>query len=199
MPLLPQPRRKAQGYSVTAISLINLFGVKHMNLQEFEEHLKVEGGYYYRANITVHYYQDKETGESGFYGNYKGEETEDFDSLQALMGAHDWIVIPDSIEDESFPKCRKLPEKYEYKIVWEGISVEIAHKPKWAAMYDHIEVRAAQPLPITETGYRSIFVTDLEVKEEEGAVNLVIAYLNKEALSQEWKNYLTESSQQSLF
>ena len=65
-----------------------------MKIKEFEKHLKKEGGYYYRSNITVHYYEDEETGKCGFWGNYKGDETEDFDSLQALMDAHSWVELP---------------------------------------------------------------------------------------------------------
>jgi hypothetical protein len=171
-----------------------------MTVEEFEKHLKAEGGYYYRPNITVHYYEDKETGKSVFWGNYKGEETEDFYSLEELIAAHDWVEVPDSIEDESFPMCRKLPERYEHKIIWEGISIEIVHKPKWAAaMYDHIEVRAGQPLPITETGYRSIFLTETEITEAGGAVELVKYLLEKDADSSDWQQYKEESRQESLF
>ncbi|MCI5091191.1 hypothetical protein [Phaeodactylibacter sp.] len=170
-----------------------------MTVEEFEKHLKAEGGYYYRPNITVHYYDNKETGEGGFCGNYKGEETEDFDSLQALMDAHDWVEIPNSLDDESWPMCRKLPEKYEYGIWWEGIDIEITYKPKWVALYDHIEVRARQPLPITETGYRSIFLTETEITEAGGAVELVKYLLEKDADSTDWQQYKEESRQETLF
>ena len=170
-----------------------------MTLEEFEKHLKAEGGYYYRPNITVHYYDNKETGEGGFWGNYKGEETEDFTSLQELMEAHSWVEVPDSIEDETFPMCRKLPERHEHKITWQGIAIEITHKPKWVSIADHIEVRAKQPLPITETGYRSIFLTQVEIEEAGGVIKLVYHLLEKDAKSPEWQQYREESRQETLF
>jgi hypothetical protein len=64
-----------------------------MQIQDFEDYLKKEGCYYYRPNITVHYYQNVE--KPCFWGNYKGEETEDFESLKALMETHSWVDIPE--------------------------------------------------------------------------------------------------------
>jgi hypothetical protein len=170
-----------------------------MNIKEFEKYLKKEGSYYYRPNITVHYYEDEETGKRGFWGNYKGDETEDFDSIQALMDAHSWVEIPDSIDGESFPMCRKLPKINKYEIVWEGIRIEIVHKSKWVSTHDHIEVRAGQPLPITETGYRSIFLTDVDIEETGGVIELVKGLLNEGAKSQKWQQCYEESKQESLF
>lgn len=170
-----------------------------MKLEDFEKHLRNEGCYYYRANITVHYYKDEKTDKGLFYGNYKGEETEDFHNLQAMMDAHSWVEVPENIMDESFPMARGLPEIHTYKLEWQGIPVTILYKPKYLTVMAHIEVRAEQPIPITETGYRSIFITEEEVEECGSAVDLVKALLDESAASNDWKVYAEASRQESLF
>lgn len=55
---------------------------------------------------------------------------------------------------------------------WQGIQVKITYQPHYSdavlKMYGyqlaHVTVEAETPLPITETGYRSIFIPDSEVQ-----------------------------------
>lgn len=86
-----------------------------------------------------------------------------------------------------------------YEIVWNEIPVSIEHKPDYIHTYDHIEIRAEEKLPITGTGYRSIFILPEEIEENGGVVELITHLLNEEAQSSEWKSYLETSRQGSLF
>lgn len=86
-----------------------------------------------------------------------------------------------------------------HEIAWEGIIINISHASKWGGVIDHIEVRAEQPIPITETGYRSIFLSDCEIEQAGGAVELVKSLLDKEATSSSWQEYLKASRQETLF
>lgn len=93
-----------------------------------------------------------------------------------------------------------------HTILWEGISIEITFKPNYfkTVNVSHVEIRCDEPLPLTETGYRSNWYT--------GDVNNfdVIAYvvdgLNEAAKSKKWQTYLKilelekmKSKQLSLF
>ena len=86
-----------------------------------------------------------------------------------------------------------------YKIVWEGIHITIFHKPDYVFVYDHIEVMAETPIPITETGYRSIFIQAEEIKDYGGIVELITFLLDTEAQSSNWKEYINMNRQGCLF
>ncbi len=84
--------------------------------------------------------------------------------------------------------------------VWEGITIAISHEPNWLNTdYDHIEVRAGEKLPITETGYRSHFIARAELELFDGAEDFVWQWLDKSAMSKDWQKYLRDSRQLSLF
>ena len=76
-----------------------------------------------------------------------------------------------------------------HTIVWRGITVEIIFTPEKFGMTDHIELRAADsiPLPVTETGYRSNFLPLGHVAAHGGAVEFVTAWLDHEAARIDWK------------
>ena len=92
---------------------------------------------------------------------------------------------------------------------WQGIAIEISFTPDWSRAYrevyghplTHIEVRAEnkQPLPITETGYYSLFVPACEVEENGGPLAYVKTWLDVNAESDDWKEYCEEQRQGSLF
>ncbi|WP_254368252.1 hypothetical protein [Paracoccus sp. Z118] len=56
-------------------------------------------------------------------------------------------------------------------------------------MVDHIEMRSEgrTPLPVTETGYRSHFMSKGTVAEHGGAVAFVTAWLDHEAARTGWR------------
>lgn len=49
---------------------------------------------------------------------------------------------------------------------WEGISIAVSHTPQdFCGPFDHIEIKCGQVLPITETGYRSHFLSPEELEQ----------------------------------
>lgn len=65
----------------------------------------------------------------------------------------------------------------------------------------HLEVRSetGEPLPISETGYRSHFLPREAVEEYGGPVEFVKAWLDHDAAKPAWKKYVQERRQLSLF
>jgi hypothetical protein len=87
------------------------------------------------------------------------------------------------------------------RIEWRGIGIQLEfHANRWNVAVDHIEIRSdnSVPLPITETGYKSHFLSAGQVTEETLA-DQVTAWLDDEAQSDAWKRYEEASRQLSLF
>ncbi len=85
-------------------------------------------------------------------------------------------------------------------IEWEGITVSISHKSNWLNTgYDHIELRAGERLSVTQTGYRSHFMSPDELAEFEGVEDFVRQWLDDAAQSKEWQSHVSASRQLSLF
>jgi len=93
------------------------------------------------------------------------------------------------------------------QLVWNGLTLEVSYDPKWMSVgrsiTAHLEVRSlapeAEPLPITETGYRSYFCTPEEIDAQGGATAYVTAWLDHEARSPKWKAADLARRQLSLF
>ena len=98
-----------------------------------------------------------------------------------------------------------------YQIEWRGIAIEIRYAPSWSRAYlevygkpmAHLEVDSMEParaeLPITETGYQSVFLPASAFEDEGGPVAFVQAWLEAEAESESWKQREDASRQMSLF
>ncbi len=95
-----------------------------------------------------------------------------------------------------------------FNITWEGIEIEITcYEPNYTKSYKeiyghkmlHIEVKSALPLPITETGYKSIFISEPELARHSGSLKYVTSYIDGQAKSKEWCNSLENSRQFNLF
>ncbi|MEM1124088.1 MAG: hypothetical protein AAGJ18_26865 [Bacteroidota bacterium] len=65
----------------------------------------------------------------------------------------------------------------------------------------HLEVitENRQPIPFTETGYRSHFFNAEELKDYGTPVDYVKAWLEEKAKSKEWKAYEKQKNQLTLF
>lgn len=91
-----------------------------------------------------------------------------------------------------------------YKIVWRGILLVIRHELDylWKGT-SHIEIHVVrpkhEPIPLTETGYRSHFIDTLELVNAGGAVTFVIAWLDREASSKAWQKRDVARRQGDLF
>jgi len=93
-------------------------------------------------------------------------------------------------------------------IDWQGIALSVSYEPKWlsterAHPVAHLQVSVVGPecvpLPITETGYRSHFLSPEEIAEAGGAVEYVRAWLDYAAQSPEWRRRKEAARQLSLF
>lgn len=83
---------------------------------------------------------------------------------------------------------------------WQGIAITIRHTPQRFAGYDHLEIvsQDKQRLPITETGYRSHFLLPEELAEFGDPCGYVIAWLDYEGSSNEWRADVARRAQLSL-
>ncbi|WP_417261450.1 hypothetical protein [Celeribacter sp.] len=87
------------------------------------------------------------------------------------------------------------------RITWRGIGVQITlHPRRWGSPVDHIEIESdgREPLPITETGYRSNFILAGTIPSDE-LERHVLAWLEEQAQTDGWKQYEAERRQLSLF
>jgi hypothetical protein len=89
-----------------------------------------------------------------------------------------------------------------HHITWRGMAITIRHATGWPiAAYDHIQVISEnnQPLPITETGYRSHFIPSSLVAEHGNAIAFVTAWLDHVAKTDEWQQSEEHARQLTLF
>lgn len=93
-------------------------------------------------------------------------------------------------------------------IDWQGIALSVSYEPNWLSMdreyaVAHLQISVVAqervPLPITETGYRSHFLSPAEIAEAGGAVEYVRAWLDYAAQSPEWRKRQEAARQLSLF
>lgn len=87
------------------------------------------------------------------------------------------------------------------RISWRGIGIRVDfHPSRWNGPCDHVELHSDNcvPLPVTETGYRSHFLPSGFVTAETLA-DQVIAWLDDQANTPEWRTHEEDSKQLSLF
>ena len=116
------------------------------------------------------------------------------------------------------PKARaaaKRPPRKSTKIVqethWQGIIISVSYEADWlglaAKLGDvsnaHLEIQAVTPersaLPITDTGYRSQFLSRTLIEQAGGPVAYARAWLDHAAKAPPWKKRQEQSRQLSLF
>lgn len=94
-----------------------------------------------------------------------------------------------------------------FSLNWQGIELTIRYQPDYSATHKevagfalaHITVQAAEPLPITQTGFRSQFLPAQEVVEAGGVIAYVQNWLAVMAQSPNWKQFFCEKRQLKLF
>ncbi|MDP1736011.1 MAG: hypothetical protein Q8L23_01070 [Caulobacter sp.] len=92
-----------------------------------------------------------------------------------------------------------------FTIDWQGIALSVSYETRWldleSANVAHLEVRSdgRVRLPITETGYRSHFLSPEAVTAAGGPVAYALAWLDYMAQSKEWKAHAEASRQLNLF
>ncbi len=101
----------------------------------------------------------------------------------------------------------KMTEKL--AIIWKGISIDISYNPDYSKAYKeiyghplaHLEIMAEgrHKLPMTGTGYRSHFTHASGIEGYGGAEKFVMDWLDHDAQSKEWKDYIDQGKQLALF
>ena len=91
-----------------------------------------------------------------------------------------------------------------HTFVWQDIEIKLKYYPLRWKIISHLTIEAVvpegAPLPITETGYKSHFFQPDSVEFVNGSVvETVIQWLDKEAQSKEWLDYVEKSRQGDLF
>jgi hypothetical protein len=93
-------------------------------------------------------------------------------------------------------------DSYEtHKLVWRGKKIEVAYDARSFAGYAHLQIRSkhSNPLPITETGYRSHFAHPADVEHYGGPAAYVEAWLDTMAETRAWKRAERDGVQLSMF
>jgi hypothetical protein len=102
------------------------------------------------------------------------------------------------------------PTKSRFEIDWRDpettktVRIRVTHSRDYLGQgQDHIEVESLAPataaLPITETGYRSHFMSPLELINEGGPITFVTAWLDREAKGKDWQKKVARRQQGDLF
>jgi hypothetical protein len=90
----------------------------------------------------------------------------------------------------------------EIETIWEGREIRLSYFPRRWCTIDQVEIQAAdgKPLPITETGFRSYFFRPLEpALGSDDVAQMITSWLDQEAASPAWQDYLRQSAQLWLF
>lgn len=83
---------------------------------------------------------------------------------------------------------------------WNGIAITVSITHNWLNTdHHHIELRADQPLPVTTTGYRSLFLPIDECRRFKSLEELLQHWLDTAARSSEWIKAQEERRQLKLF
>lgn len=94
-----------------------------------------------------------------------------------------------------------------HSLQWAGLDVEVRYCPSWSPCYQevygyalaHLTIACSSPLPLSETGYRSLFERAGFVQAEGGPVPYVLDWLEQAARSPEWLAAQEAGRQLSLF
>lgn len=83
---------------------------------------------------------------------------------------------------------------------WRGIIVDVTLTYNWLNTdHHHIELRADQPLPVSSTGYRSLFLPIDECRRFKSPEEFLQHWLDDAATSTEWLKAEEERRQLKLF
>lgn len=108
----------------------------------------------------------------------------------------------------SHPSSEKERHIVTTQIDWQGIALSVSYEesyygtdPEHDYAMAHLQILAdgRQPLPITETGYKSHFLHPSFVTHAGGPVAYARAWLDAEAATEEWCRHTATKQQLSLF
>lgn len=85
-------------------------------------------------------------------------------------------------------------------VIWQGRMIEVSYDPDWlGGTAQHLELRSIRPLPVTETGYRSRFLTTDLVMSAKELEAFVKAWLDDAADDKDWRKREERDRQGELF
>lgn len=88
-------------------------------------------------------------------------------------------------------------------LVWENINIQISYNPDYSKAHKqitgerlaHLEIKADERLPMTETGYRSHFTAATNIETYGSSTEFVQAWLAEASQSKEWQRYKKTKAQ----
>lgn len=88
-------------------------------------------------------------------------------------------------------------------LIWDGIEIQITYIESYSKAYEevygeklsHIKIYAQEELPITDTGFKSIFIVQSRLKDAGGIEKFILDALNEGAKSRAWQ-FKQESKKQ---
>jgi len=99
--------------------------------------------------------------------------------------------------------------KQNLSFLWNDIAIELCYDPDYSKAFREvyskslaflkIESKPRQKLPFTDTGFQSHFIASSEIEAFGSPKDYVIEWLNHEAQSKDWQDYIERSKQLSLF
>lgn len=104
-----------------------------------------------------------------------------------------------------------MSEKDIFTLGWEGFEIEVSYVSSYSKTIEeqysyamaHIEIRTLSPkgaaLPVTQTGYKSIFIAKPEIDRYGGADAFIRQALDEAAQAVEWKSRAELQRQYCLF
>ena len=94
-----------------------------------------------------------------------------------------------------------MPGEYQsFELIWEQRVIRVSYQPNWLNSDTwHIELRCAERLPVTETGYRSHFLNAPEFDDEHAIAAYITSWLDEASNNLAWHRYLQDSRQLDLF
>ncbi len=92
----------------------------------------------------------------------------------------------------------------EFMVEWQGVTLEVHFKPCLWQSTSHLEIRCIAPeraaLPITETGYKSLFLPIGSLPDDEDELRAhILDWLDRAARSAAWISALASAAQGELF
>jgi len=83
---------------------------------------------------------------------------------------------------------------------WSDFDISIKYALCWlSGPMSHIELHCLEPLPVTETGYKSIFLAKGILKDEDEVLSFVSTLLDEAAQSDAWQLHMADRRQLKLF
>lgn len=85
-------------------------------------------------------------------------------------------------------------------LIWEGIEIALTHHTqRFGGPFDHLELHAQERLPVTDTGYRSLFIHPDDLALFASPEVFVREWLDGAAKEPGWRDYRQNARQLSLF